>query len=136
MEDKLIGSMSLSGAISRPIIPIRDINERIVEGKTTYVTEPTTFTVKAPVKTAQLSVNNINNLILQNTTAQHVMYFTGGQLGQTIHVLGDGNTVIVHTPGKIFLPGGVNKTLLNQVCYSFKLFEIAPNVFQWSMVSS
>lgn len=135
-DNNKLGNLDITGGgTNRPIIPIRDINQRIVEGTTTFVQAPTEFVSSFPKNTGQPSVANVNSWMTKNTQPWEISYFKDGQPGQLIHLLGDGMTTIVHNPGMIYTPTMANVLLLNHVCYAFKLFQIAPNTLQWSMVS-
>lgn len=130
------GSTSKLDVFGRAIIPSRITSEQIVEGGTTYLTAPTQFQSTFPVSVSVPDVSNQNNFICQNTKAVSVNYFKNGQPGQTIHILGDGWTIIHHRPGFIYTSTQLDFTTKLHVCYSFKLFQLSNTQLQWSQVAS
>lgn len=132
-ERQANGKMDLFG--TRSIIPLIDQTDSIRTGQTTFTTAPSEFVSKFRIGDKTPSVTNSNTWMFINKTAFNVSYFQGGQPGQTIHILGDGHTTLVHKPGSIYTSTQANILLADQLCYSFKLFKL-PAGYQWSQVVS
>lgn len=79
---------------------------------------PETPVLNAPIGTTTISVLNTEKVKLQNTGAVTLTDFTNGQEGQTLHILGDGNTTITHGT-KIKTNTAANKLLATNAVYTF-----------------
>lgn len=100
--------------------PIEFINVPIV------VNAPVTFNVLPNVFSDTLvsTTPTVLNLTLfkSHTGATTVTDFLGGAVGQTISILGNGNTTITHGTN-IFTNTGANKVLAANIMYRFTFFE-------------
>ena len=79
---------------------------------------PESPVLSAPKTVTTISVLNIENVKLQNTGAVTLTDFTNGQEGQTIFVLGDGQTTVTHGT-KIKTNTAANKLLASNAVYIF-----------------
>lgn len=78
--------------------------------------------LSAPKTATTVSVLNLVRVKFSNTGAASVTNFTGGQQGQEIKILGDGNTTLVHGTS-IFCNTGANKLLAVNKVYTFTNFS-------------
>ena len=69
-----------------------------------------------------INTAGVSRLKAANNSPQNVSYFVGGVEGQTIMVLGDGNTTIVNS-SDIRTNTGADKLLAAETVYTFTLFD-------------
>lgn len=69
------------------------------------------------------SVANLTTHKITNLSATNVTYFNDGQDGQTITILGDGNSTVVHDAGKIYCATGANTLLASNKVYRFTRYN-------------
>lgn len=68
-------------------------------------------------------VSNVERFIAGNTGANNLTYFDKGQDGQTIKILGDGFTTVVHNVTKIKTNTAADKPLDAGKVYTFTRFN-------------
>lgn len=100
--------------------PTRIKGELVLEDSVSHNINPTFFKDKLQGTTPKVS--NVNRFVCNNAGATTVTQFVGGAEGQTIKILGDGNTTITNGTN-IFTNTGANKLLLDNVVYTFTLFN-------------
>ncbi len=109
------------------ITPIVRIREEIQQAPSSKLVLDKSFVRKQPVVTT-LDFTNVEYVRLDNTGAVTVTGAKGGQDGQTVRILGDGQTTISHNaavtkPAEPFLTNtGANKLLSANKVYRFNRF--------------
>lgn len=88
--------------------------------------------IRSQPKTTILDGTNIEYIRFDNTSAQDVTGIKGGQDGQTVTVLGDGNTTIKHNVAvakpaeKIMTNSAADKLLAANKVYRFSRYADSP----------
>ena len=101
----------------------------IIEEETIF-NSPVTFNVSNKVVVDTLvggfpSVAN-KSLLLSHAAAAIITDFQDGSIGQTLSILGNGNTTITHGTN-IFTNTGANKVLAADVVYRFTFIQTDPS---------
>lgn len=97
-----------------------EIVERTRFGVTpAFAAIPQSFIGKIPVGATTISVKNVEHWIAQNTGAVTITTMDDGQEGQSLHILGDGNTTLQSNAG-ISLLSGADTLLASGQVYQFK----------------
>lgn len=98
--------------------PIRLGREFVVEAPTTFSVLPKEFVGTLQVDNQTPNVANLTKLIAKNVDPVTVTDFLGGQDGQSISILGDGNTTVEHS-SRLSTNTGVDKLLDAGKIYRF-----------------
>jgi hypothetical protein len=117
--------------------PVVNLREEVQVGPSSKLVLDRTFVSKQAGKTT-LDATNIEYSRLDNVAPVNVTGIKGGQDGQTITLLGDGQTTLVHNavvtkPAEPILTNtGVNKLLAANVAYHLVRFaDVGSNNGKW-----
>lgn len=104
-------------------MPIKTIVEQQqVEAQTSNLILPTQYVGKFTKLDTTPSVKNVRCWICQNTVPVDITNFDDGQEGQTLKVLGDGNSSVDPAAGFIVTASGAVALMANKV-YTFTKFN-------------
>lgn len=101
---------------------INIVDAVVFQGSVTFSQLPTVDVSELPPLVTKPSVLNRPVLITTNTSTVNVTNFIDGHDGQTIKVLGDGNTVLVNGT-YIITNTGLDKLLASNIVYTFTLIN-------------
>jgi len=104
------------------MIGVKQITEQQqVEAQTSNLILPTQFVGHFPKGVTTPSVKNVRCWVCQNTAPVTITDFLDGQEGQTLKVLGDGNSSVQNGPNIVTASGAV--ALMANKVYTFTLFN-------------
>lgn len=102
----------------QPGVPQQIHEELHIEAPVRHIVQPQQYTGKLN-SSGTPSVLNVNCWKCVEVAPRNITYFDRGQAGQTIHVLGDGNTTVVFDAGLISTNTGADKLLEDKKLYTF-----------------
>jgi hypothetical protein len=100
--------------------PTRIKGEAVFEDSQSHLVHSKVF--KDKITSATPKVSNVTRFVCEHAGATTVTNFVGGAEGQTIKLLGHGNTTIEHN-SLIKTNTGANKTLSADIVYTFTMFN-------------
>lgn len=102
------------------VVPLTIDQKLVIDAPTTFNAIPEQF-----VETLFGATPNVANLIffVSHAVATNLTNMLGGQNGQMVTILGNGNTTVIHDVAKICTNTGANKVLLANIVYRFTYFN-------------
>ena len=97
-------------------------DENIVEAPRRELKLPVRYVLIPPKLATKVNVENIEKVKFINTAPVTVTEFTNIQDGQTLFILGDGQTTLANNT-KIVTNTGANKLLVNGLVHVFVVFD-------------
>jgi len=97
--------------------------EQVIETPQSHVALGKQWTRKFTAGDTTPNVANLEKFVAGNTASTNVTNFSGGQDGQTIKILGDGFTSVVHDAFKIITNEGTSKLLAANKVFTFTHFD-------------